>query len=108
MTDADVDAQETKDASPPEQRHVLAIMVDPTAAETGGTATTVDQQTAYDNAQKAAAALAAPGADFAAIAKQYSTDASKDKGGDLGWLDATDSTDPTWDDAHLPPPGRRH
>src|SRR6478672_11499257 len=58
VTDADVDAQETKDASPPEQRHVLAIMVDPTALETTGTATAVDQQTAYDNAQKAAEALA--------------------------------------------------
>jgi parvulin-like peptidyl-prolyl isomerase len=98
VTDADVAAQETKDASSPEQRHVLAIMVDPTALATSGTATTTDQQTAYDNAQKAAAALAS-GQPFDQVAKQYSTDASKDSGGDLGWLDATDATDATWDDA---------
>ena len=33
------------------------------------------------------------------MAAQYSTDASKDKGGDLGFLLATDTTDPTWVDA---------
>jgi parvulin-like peptidyl-prolyl isomerase len=98
VSDADVDALETRDASSPEQRHVLAVMVDPTALNTSGTATAVDQQTAYDNAQKAAAALAA-GQPFDQVAAQYSTDDSKSKGGDLGWLDSTDSTDPTWDDA---------
>jgi parvulin-like peptidyl-prolyl isomerase len=98
VTDADVDAQETKDASWPEQRHVLAIMVEPTAATTGATPTALDQQTAYDNAQKAAAALAS-GQAFDQVARQYSTDASKDKGGDLGFIEATDTTDPTWDDA---------
>jgi parvulin-like peptidyl-prolyl isomerase len=99
VTDATVDAQQTKDASDPEQRHVLLIAVEPQAATAGATPTSDDIQVAYDNAQKAAAALAVPGADFASVAKQYSTDASASKGGDIGFIDTTDATDATWDDA---------
>lgn len=98
VTDADVQAQMVKDASTPEQRHVLAIMVAPKAALTGTTATHKDTQKAYDNALKAAAALAA-GTPFDQVAAQYSTDASKDKGGDIGFVRATDTTDATWIDA---------
>ncbi len=98
VTDADIDAQMVKDASTPESRHVLAIEVAPTPAVPGATPTPQDNQTAYDNAQKASQALAA-GTPFDQVAAQYSTDASKSKGGDLGFLLATDTTDPTWVDA---------
>lgn len=95
VTDADIAAEMVKDASTPEQRHVLAIEVAPTAAVAGATPTAKDNQTAYDNALKAAAALGA-GTPFDQVASQYSTDASKDKGGDLGFLLSSDTTDPTW------------
>ena len=96
-SDDDINAQMVKDASGAEERHVLAIVIEPKGVG-GGSPTTADNQTAYENAQKAAAALAA-GTPFDQVAQQYNTDDSKDKGGDLGYLLSTDTTDVTWVDA---------
>lgn len=98
VTDADVEAQMVKDASTPEERHVFAVEVEPKAVLEGADPTAQDRQTAYDNALRAAAALAA-GTPIDQVAATYSTDPSKDNGGDLGILVANDPTDPTWVDA---------
>jgi parvulin-like peptidyl-prolyl isomerase len=94
----EVTAQMVKDASDPEQRHVWVIAIEPKAALEGAEPTAHDRQTAYENAIKAAASIAA-GSPFEAIARQYSTDPSKDQGGDIGFLSADDTTDTTWVDA---------
>jgi parvulin-like peptidyl-prolyl isomerase len=98
VSDDEINAQMLKDASSPEQRRVLAIAIEPKAAIDGAEPTAKDRQTAYDNAQKAAAAVAA-GTPFDQVARQYNTDASKDTGGDFGLVTASDTTDATWVDA---------
>ncbi|MEA2623220.1 MAG: peptidyl-prolyl cis-trans isomerase [Chloroflexota bacterium] len=98
VSDADIQAQMTKEASTPEQRHVLAIVIEPVPAVEGADPTTEDKQKAYDNATKAVAALAA-GTPFEQVAQQYNTGAAKDSGGDLGFLTSDDPTDTTWVDA---------
>lgn len=98
VTDADIDAQMAIDASAPEQRHVLAIVVGPKPALAGTTPTPQDNQTAYTAALAAQAALAS-GTPIGQLAAQYNTDASKGKSGDLGFIQATDTSDPTFVDA---------
>ena len=59
-------------------------------------ATVAQKSAALARAQKVDALAAAPGANFAALAKQYSDDlGSKNQGGDLGWLGLGD-TDPAF------------
>ncbi len=65
----------------PEQIHVRHILIRPKTQDDAG------WKDALARASEAHAKVVAPGADFAALAKQYSDDpGSKDSGGDLGWL----------------------
>jgi parvulin-like peptidyl-prolyl isomerase len=94
-SDADLEAELTRQSSTTEKRHVLAIFVVPQV--TAGADTPTDQQRA-DAKAKADAALAAltAGTDFATVAKQYSNDASKEQGGDFGDIQSTNGTDRAW------------
>lgn len=49
-------------------------------------ASDADRKAAEAKIRRIAAEAKAPGADFAALARKYSDDASKAQGGDLGWL----------------------
>lgn len=82
-TDQQVDAQITADATEQESRHVLMIAVTPTAS--GGTPTAAEKTAARGKAEAAYGQLSA-GADFATVAKQFSTDATASSGGDIGWI----------------------
>jgi parvulin-like peptidyl-prolyl isomerase len=95
VTDADVDAALKKDASRAEARKVLAIFVQP--EQTAGASKPTDKQkaAARERANKALAELNA-GKPFADVAKTYSSDASKDQGGDFGYIDAENATDEAW------------
>jgi parvulin-like peptidyl-prolyl isomerase len=95
VTDADVDAALKKEASAPEQRKVLAIFVRPETTGTASTPNELQLATAKASADKALADLTA-GKPFDQVAKQYSTDASKDKGGDFGYITSSDTTDTAW------------
>jgi len=83
ITDQQVDAQVTADATEQESRHVLMIAVTPDAS--GVTPTDAEKTAARGKAEAAYGQLSA-GADFAAVAKQFSTDATASSGGDIGWI----------------------
>ena len=95
VTDADIQAKMTADASNPERRHVFAIFVEPTPATSTAAVTAQERQKALENATAAAAALAS-GTSFEQVAQQDSTDPSKSLGGDYGFITASDSVDPAW------------
>lgn len=92
ITPADIDARLKEEATTPELRHAWVIAVKP-ALEDGKTVPTdAAIATAKAAAQKAVTDLKA-GGDWDTIAKTVSTDATKDKAGDLGFIDANSSLD---------------
>lgn len=65
----------------PEELHVRHILIRPKSQDDTG------WQDAQTRAREMSAKVMTPGADFAALARQYSEDpGSKDSGGDLGWF----------------------
>jgi parvulin-like peptidyl-prolyl isomerase len=98
VTEADIDGALTKDASRPESRKVLAIFVEPELTAGASEPTDKQKAAAREKANKALAELNA-GKSFADVAKTYSSDPSKDHGGDFGYIDAENTTDPAWIEA---------
>ncbi|HLY15069.1 MAG TPA: peptidylprolyl isomerase [Candidatus Limnocylindrales bacterium] len=93
VTDAQIDARLTQDATLADARHVLMIQVTPTPTGTGGTVVDADKTKAQQAAQTALTQLQA-GTAFATVAKQFSTDTTASTGGDIGWIrQATASQD---------------
>ncbi|HEY3334326.1 MAG TPA: peptidylprolyl isomerase [Candidatus Limnocylindrales bacterium] len=98
VTDADVDARLTEEATTPELRHAWMIAIAPK---------TPDGATAPDAPAKAEARAAAAkaltdlksGKSFGEIAKGVSTDASSAQGGDIGFVDDNASLDKPFVDA---------
>jgi parvulin-like peptidyl-prolyl isomerase len=95
VTSAEVDAAQQKEGSLPERRHVLAIFIEAKPATAGDTPTTAEQEKARADAEKALADLNA-GKPFGEVARQYSTDASKDRDGDYGTMSPANATDDAW------------
>lgn len=85
VSDADIQARFDKETSDPEERHVLAIAIEPQAADATNGPTTAERQAALDKATQALADLNA-GKDFAEVARTYGTDTKSQTGGDLGNL----------------------
>ncbi|HJW21832.1 MAG TPA: peptidylprolyl isomerase [Candidatus Limnocylindrales bacterium] len=85
VSDAEVDAQLTKDATLPEQRHVWLIEVAPAVDPTTGQVGDAQKAAAKQKAQDALAQLKA-GRAWDDIAKTVSTATSAPQAGDLGWL----------------------
>ena len=90
VTDADVDAAVAVDATSPEARQIGLITITPEQGSDGET-TGAARQAALTAANEAVAALAA-GTAFEDVARKYSTDATKDTGGDYGSIFADDTT----------------
>lgn len=82
VTDAQVDAQVQADATLPEARHVLMIQVTPD----GGSTPTANQKAIAQRTANSALAQIKAGTPFAAVARQFSTDATASNGGDQGWI----------------------
>jgi parvulin-like peptidyl-prolyl isomerase len=95
VTDADVEASVAADSGPPEQRRLDVIFVDPASEVPGGDPGPDELQAAYKAAHDAADALAA-GTPFADVAREYSTDESKDDGGAYGLVSRTSQLDTTF------------
>jgi parvulin-like peptidyl-prolyl isomerase len=98
VSDADVDAALTDEATTPELRHAWVIAVTPQIASGESALSDADTAAAKATAEQALSDLRS-GADWATVAKSVSTDASKDQGGDLGFIDKDSSLDPAFSDA---------
>ena len=97
-TPAEVDAELRKEATTRERRKVLAVFVEPQKSA-GATAPTAAQKAAARNRAAAALRELRAGKPFADVARRYSTDASRERGGDYGYVDATNPTDKRWIEA---------
>lgn len=98
VTDADIDAQFAKEATTPELRHIWVIEVKP-ETPTGATAPGDAQKAAAKRTAEAALADLTSGKDWETVARAVSTDDSKDKGGDLGFVDTDAALDVALSDA---------
>lgn len=85
VSDADVDNELRDELAGFETRHVLAIVVEPQAADEENGPTIVERRVALDQAEAALAAIG-QGREWSEVALQYSTDDSAQSGGDLGLL----------------------
>jgi len=83
VTAADIDAAMAKEFNDIEKRHVWAIIIKPGEGKAAEDITNADRQAAIGLAEEALEALAA-GTPFDEVAREYSTDATKLNGGDLG------------------------
>ncbi len=95
---ADIDAQLTLEATSPELRHAWMIAVKPELADGASTPTDAAITAARTKADQALADVKA-GKDWDTIAKAVSTDATKDKAGDIGFIDKDATQDAPFLDA---------
>jgi parvulin-like peptidyl-prolyl isomerase len=98
ITDADVDARFAEEATTPEMRHAWMIAVAPEIPAGETVATDATKAAAKAAAVKALADLKG-GKDWTEVAKAVSTDASRDQGGDLGFVDKNAALDPAFSEA---------
>jgi parvulin-like peptidyl-prolyl isomerase len=92
VTDADVDAKMTDEATTPELRHAWMIAIKPTLAPGEAVASDAEKVAAQAAAGKALADLRA-GASWDDVAKSVSTDPTKDQAGDIGFIDSNAALD---------------
>jgi parvulin-like peptidyl-prolyl isomerase len=90
VTPDQIDAQLTKEATLPEQRHIWSIEVEPKLSE-GADAPTDQQKADASKAADQALADLKAGKDWVEVSKAVSTRADADTGGDLGWLSSDTS-----------------
>jgi parvulin-like peptidyl-prolyl isomerase len=107
ITPAEIDAQLTKEATLPEQRHAWVIEVEPKTDADKEEPTAAQIAAAREKADKALADLVA-GKAWEDVAKTSSTDSTAPIGGDLGWLSKESNLDQRYLDAifALAPNGR--
>ena len=98
VTDADIDAQVTTEATTPETRHVWVIAVAPTLGTGETEASALEKAVARHTAELALADIKA-GKDWKTVATAVSTDTSKGQGGDLGFIDENAQLDKPFVDA---------
>ncbi|HUR17248.1 MAG TPA: peptidylprolyl isomerase, partial [Candidatus Limnocylindrales bacterium] len=83
VADSDVDAAVAREFNDIEKRHVWAIIIKPGDGKAAEDVTNADRQAAIAKAEEALHALEA-GTPFDEVAREFSTDATKLNGGDLG------------------------
>ncbi|HEY7590847.1 MAG TPA: peptidylprolyl isomerase [Candidatus Limnocylindrales bacterium] len=98
ITDADIDAQLTKEATLPEQRHAWMIEVEPKVDEGKDEPTAEAKAKAKEIADKALADLNG-GKAWEDVAKAVSTASTAPIGGDLGWVSKDFNLDSKYLDA---------
>lgn len=98
VTGADIDQRMAEEMSTVERRHVLAIFIEPEAADEAEGPTLAERRAALDRAREALAALES-GRPWADVAAEYSTDPTGDAGGDYGVISEAAAVDPAWSEA---------
>ncbi len=98
VSDEDVDARAAQEASGPERREVLAIFVEPQAADEDGAPSLRERREARERAESALEELEA-GAEWADVAREYSTHESAEQGGELGVISRDGSIDEAFTEA---------
>ncbi len=91
VSDPDVEARFVEEATTEELRHAWLIAVKPEVSD-GATEPTSDQKTAARTKAEKALADIKGGKSFEEIAKAVSADGTAEKGGDLGWIKAGDTS----------------
>ena len=98
ITDADVAARLEEEATTPEMRHAWMIEIAPEVPTGETVADDTTKAAARVKADQALADLKA-GKDWTEVAKAASTDASRDQGGDLGYVDKNAVLDAAFSEA---------
>jgi parvulin-like peptidyl-prolyl isomerase len=98
VTPQEVDEAVAREASRPERREVQAIFVEPETDAAGEEPTPAQRREALEQAGKALAALE-DGEPFDEVARTYSTDISRENGGDYGIITESNPTDTAWVEA---------
>jgi parvulin-like peptidyl-prolyl isomerase len=98
VSEQEVDQRMADELATTERRHVWAIEVEPQAADEEEGPTLNERREARERAEQALAELNA-GADFATVAREYSTAESAAQGGDLGVISRLAPVDEFWIDA---------
>lgn len=98
ITDADVAARLEEEATTPEMRHAWMIEIAPEVPTGEAVANDTTRAAARAKADQALVDLKA-GKDWTEIAKAGSTDASRDQGGDLGYVDKNAVLDAAFSEA---------
>ena len=98
VTDADVDAALAEEATTAEQRKASVVAVRPEQDDGASSPTDAQKAAARQKADAALADLKA-GKAFDEVAKQYSTDASGQSGGSLGYITKSSPVDPAFVEA---------
>ena len=92
VTEEDIDARLTEEATTPELRHAWVIAVEPTIPEGASAPDAPGKAEARAAAEKALADVKA-GKAWEDVAKAVSTDETRDRGGDLGFIDENAALD---------------
>lgn len=95
VTDADIDERLTDEMSSVERRRVQAIFVEPQAADEEQGPTLAERRAALERAREALAAVES-GRPWADVAAEFSTDPSRDAGGEYGVISAAAPVDAAW------------
>jgi parvulin-like peptidyl-prolyl isomerase len=95
VTEADVDARLTEEATTPEMRHAWAIEVKPETPAGASAPTDATKAAAKVKADAALVDLKA-GKDWTEVAKAVSTDPAAAQGGDIGFVDKNSALDPAY------------
>ena len=97
VSEEEVDARLADEVATAERRRVQAIFVEPQAEDEEAGPSLGERREALERAEQALAELES-GADFAEVAREYSTDESASSGGDLGVISALAPVDEHWTD----------
>ncbi len=98
ITEAEVDAAIEEEGTEPERRRIQVVFVEPETDDPAREPSAEEDAAAAQIAQEAADALE-EGFPFAQVAEQYSTDISRENGGEYGIITDENVSDPAWVEA---------